>query len=121
MVRIFCGAHHGGSQLCPECAALLAYAEYRLERCPFQGDKPTCAACPVHCYRPAQRQRIRQVMRFSGPRMLWRHPYLALRHLLDGRRDRRAKPLAPVNVGKAKPAGRGKKEHEEPWTSNPRP
>lgn len=90
MVRLFCRAHHGGRALCPDCAALLAYADYRLDRCPFEADKPTCVACPVHCYRPQQRQRMREVMRYAGPRMLWRHPYLAIRHLLDERRDRRA-------------------------------
>lgn len=90
MVRLFCRAHHGGGALCSECAALLAYANYRLDRCPFEADKPTCVACPVHCYRAAERQRMREVMRWAGPRMLWRHPYLAIRHLLDERRDRRA-------------------------------
>jgi len=90
MVRIFCRAHHGGPALCRDCAALLQYANYRLDRCPFDADKPTCVACPVHCYRPAERQRMREVMRYAGPRMLWRHPYLAIRHLLDERRDRRA-------------------------------
>ncbi len=90
MVRIFCEAHHGGPALCRDCAALLQYANYRLDRCPFEADKPTCVACPIHCYRAAERQRMREVMRYAGPRMLWRHPYLAIRHLLDERRDRRS-------------------------------
>jgi hypothetical protein len=34
------------------------------------------------------RDRVKEVMRFSGPRMLLRHPILAIRHLLDGRRER---------------------------------
>ena len=29
---------------------------------------------------------MKQVMRYAGPRMLWRHPILAIRHLLDGQR-----------------------------------
>ncbi len=33
------------------------------------------------------RERIRDVMRFAGPRMPWRHPYLTLRHMLDGRKE----------------------------------
>jgi hypothetical protein len=57
----------------------------RLNRCPFGQDKPTCATCPIHCYKPKLRERIREVMRFAGPRMLWRHPILAIRHVLDGR------------------------------------
>jgi hypothetical protein len=34
------------------------------------------------------RDRIRKVMRFSGPRMLFLHPTLALLHLLDGLKTR---------------------------------
>lgn len=87
MVRLYCRAQHGGDgALCPECVELLAYAQKRLERCPFQEGKTTCARCPVHCYRPEMRQRVRAVMRYAGPRMFWRHPILALLHLLDGRR-----------------------------------
>ena len=44
------------------------------------------ARCPVHCYRPGMREAVREVMRYAGPRMVVRHPVLALRHLLDGRR-----------------------------------
>ena len=85
MLRLFCRDHHReGVALCAECQGLLDYATLRLERCRFQEQKPTCAKCPVHCYRPETRERVRQVMRHAGPRMLWRHPILALRHLLDG-------------------------------------
>ena len=84
MLHTYCRAHHGGSALCGECQALRDYAETRLARCRFQEDKPTCVKCPVHCYRPDARERVRQVMRFAGPRMLWRHPVMSLRHWLDG-------------------------------------
>ena len=69
--------------LCPQCQALLDYAHQRLERCRFGEDKPSCTLCPVHCYKPAMRQQIRQVMRYSGPRMLLHNPVLAIRHLWD--------------------------------------
>ena len=86
MVEIHCRARHGTGEVpCAECRELIAYALHRLERCPFQEGKPTCARCAVHCYRPAMRDRIREVMRFAGPRMLRRHPILAALHLLDGR------------------------------------
>ena len=29
---------------------------------------------------------MQEVMRFSGPRMLAKHPYLAVKHLIDARR-----------------------------------
>ena len=73
-------------ELCEACSQLHDYAMCRLDRCPYGADKPICAACPIHCYRADRRQEIRAVMRYAGPRMLWRHPWLAVRHLLDGRR-----------------------------------
>ena len=86
MVALYCAYHHGGPKICDECDELLAYADSRLDLCPYGSDKPTCANCPIHCYRPARRERMRDVMRFVGPRMLTRHPYLAIRHMIDGRR-----------------------------------
>lgn len=87
MIALHCRARHrGGRDLCEACRELRDYARRRVERCPFGPDKPTCARCPVHCYAAAQRDRIRAVMRYAGPRMLWRHPLLALFHFLDGRR-----------------------------------
>ena len=83
MVRIYCAGHHG-SALCLECSQLLDYACLRLQRCRFGPEKPTCANCPVHCYQRARREQIKTVMRYAGPRMLWRHPLLSLRHWLDG-------------------------------------
>ncbi len=85
MIQIYCQGNHGSNGvLCPGCQQLSAYAMQRLEKCPFQAGKPTCAKCPIHCYKPAMRQQVRQVMRYSGPRMLLRHPILAILHSLDG-------------------------------------
>lgn len=87
MTRIYCRDHHGlpENHLCEECSALYEYAMQRLEHCPYQGEKPTCANCPIHCYQKTRREEIRVVMRYAGPKMLLRHPWLAIRHLLDGR------------------------------------
>ncbi|MFH1009394.1 MAG: nitrous oxide-stimulated promoter family protein [Candidatus Latescibacterota bacterium] len=85
MMRVYCRAHHGTrDKLCGECDALLQVAWERLKKCRYRAAKPTCAHCPTHCYRKAQREQIRAVMRFAGPRMLYRHPVLAVLHLLDG-------------------------------------
>lgn len=88
MLRMYCRAHHTlqGAALCPECTELHDYAERRLERCVFGEAKPTCAKCTVHCYKAVMRERVQQVMVWAGPRMLWRHPVLAVRHMIDGRR-----------------------------------
>jgi len=85
MTRIYCRNQHGTKEgLCADCDALLAYARARLERCPYQERKSTCAKCPIHCYKPEMREKIRGVMRYAGPRMLLRHPLLAVLHLRDG-------------------------------------
>ncbi|MDT8449091.1 MAG: nitrous oxide-stimulated promoter family protein [Wenzhouxiangellaceae bacterium] len=82
MVEIWCADRHGGGP-CAECRDFLAYAEQRLAKCPYGAAKPTCAKCPVHCYRRARREQARAIMRHAGPRMMYRHPWLALRHVLD--------------------------------------
>ena len=85
MVGCYCEAHHDTkAALCPECQGLLDYAAVRLERCRFGVEKPVCVKCPVHCYQRARREQVKAVMRYAGPRMLWRHPILSLRHWLDG-------------------------------------
>jgi len=87
MIDIYCRRQHRTDNgLCPDCEALREYARQRLQRCPFQEGKTTCAKCPVHCYKRDMRERMKAVMRYAGPRMLLRHPWLAIRHLLDERR-----------------------------------
>ena len=96
MIGIYCSAHHNSSrdQLCAECAEFLDYADVRLDKCPYGDDKPTCSNCPVHCYKPAQRSRVKEIMRYAGPRMLIYHPLLAIAHKLDGfRRARHPREL----------------------------
>ena len=61
-------------------------AGVRLERCRFGEEKPTCANCPVHCYQRDRREQARVIMRHAGPRMIWEHPLMSLRHWLDGYR-----------------------------------
>ena len=97
MIVIYCSDHHGGSAkaLCSECAALLDYAGKRLDNCPFAQEKPACNHCTVHCYGRSPRERVRDVMRYAGPRMMYRHPVLAFRHLLD---KRKPAPKLPIKM-----------------------
>ena len=78
-----CQVGHGGPGLCGDCRELLEYSLARLEHCKFGNAKTKCHKCPVHCYRPDMREKIRTVMRFSGPRMLLYHPLEALRYLFS--------------------------------------
>jgi len=92
MLVIYCEAHHAkalrdqrsycGELLCPECLILDDYAVLRTERCRTMDVKISCEECGNHCYEPSMRQSIRNVMRYSGPRMLKKHPIAAVRHLL---------------------------------------
>lgn len=89
MISLYCRKCHGTRQgLCPQCAQLLDYAQARSDRCPFMEHKNFCSNCPVHCYRPEMREKIRQVMRFSGPRMLFSHPMMAIRHMIETQREK---------------------------------
>lgn len=84
MVILYCKNHHVGQAPCSECSQLIDYALNRVEKCKFGDNKPTCAKCTIHCYRKNERETIRNIMRYSGPRMIIHHPYLALMHLIDG-------------------------------------
>ncbi len=90
MIAMYCRGNHHGKVLCSECNELAEYTAKRLYKCPFGEGKTTCAKCPVHCYKPEMRQKIRTVMKYSGPRMIYRHPISAVYHIIDSRRK---KPL----------------------------
>ncbi len=83
MIRLYCRRAEGNRELCPACGELLDYALARLDRCPYGAEKPACKRCTTHCYKPAMRERIRQVMRFAGPRLIFVAPCAAIRHLLQ--------------------------------------
>ena len=84
MIAIYCRKkHHSKGELCPECAKLDAYARNKSDRCPFMESKTFCSNCKVHCYQPEMREKIREVMRFSGPRMMFHHPIVAVRHVIE--------------------------------------
>jgi len=89
MIQIYCRNHHKHKQnICDNCKELAEYCEQKLSKCPFKENKPACSECQIHCYLPEMRKRIREVMRYSGPRMLYRHPILAILHLLETKRKR---------------------------------
>ena len=85
MTGIYCDDHHGRqvNGLCESCAELMSYSEERLAKCPYGQEKPTCAKCPIHCYKKEKRGHVREVMRYAGPRMPLRHPWQALTHVFD--------------------------------------
>ena len=89
MIALYCrGNHHTGKGLCEECARLEEYARMRSDKCPFMETKTFCSNCKVHCYQPQMREQIRQVMRYAGPRMLFHHPAMAIRHLIESHKEK---------------------------------
>lgn len=90
MIALYCRKNHGTKDtLCPECAALNLYARQRSDKCPFMETKTFCSNCKVHCYKPEMREKIRMVMRFSGPRMIFYHPVAAIRHMIETKKEKR--------------------------------
>jgi hypothetical protein len=88
-IQVYCDDHHaeaerkavsmktmdlstlkgGAPCLCEECGRLLAHAFVKRSHCPMD-PKPMCKKCPKHCYAPAYRQQIRQVMAYSGKKLV---------------------------------------------------
>lgn len=106
MIALYCRKkHHHPEGLCEECQELTRYACMRSDRCPFMETKTFCANCHVHCYKPVMRQKIQEVMRFSGPRMLLVHPIACIRHLISTKMEkRRLKKQARKSGGPSKQA-----------------
>ena len=91
MIALYCRKRHGTRKgaLCDACAALTAYAKQRSDNCPFMENKTFCSICKVHCYKPDMREKIRTVMRFAGPRMIFYHPIAAIRHVIETKKEKK--------------------------------
>lgn len=86
MISLYCRKNHKiKDEICEECEALKIYALSRTENCPIMKNtqaKGFCSRCKVRCYEPIAREKIRKVMRFSGHRLLFKHPILVIKHLI---------------------------------------
>jgi len=88
MIKIYCSKHHGRKEeLCDECRELRDYAFKRLDYCKFGENKGTCKNCKIHCYKPDMKIKIREVMKFSGPRLIIYSPKKAIEHIILGIRN----------------------------------
>lgn len=114
MIAIYCAGNHAhdehgdrterteqaecGEPLCAACKEIDEYAALRTRKCRRMENKISCELCQNHCYAPEMQERIREVMRYAGPRMIWHHPIAAIRHLATKfKRNRAAKRLAQTN------------------------
>ena len=82
MVELYCLKNHRQEIICSDCEELIDYAATRLDKCMFGDEKPACKHCLVHCYKPVMREKIREIMRWAGPRMIFYRPGAAVRHML---------------------------------------
>ena len=90
MIALYCKKKHDSKNgLCTECAELDTYARQRSDKCPFMETKTFCSNCKVHCYKSEMREKIRDVMRFSGPRMIFHHPITAIRHVIETKKEKK--------------------------------
>lgn len=83
MIKIYCRKKHRSQDLCDDCRAVLNYALNRLDHCRYGENKGFCNHCPSPCYNKANQLKIRKVMGFSGPRLIFHHPIMVIRHLLS--------------------------------------
>lgn len=90
MIRLYCRKKHKFKDgLCAECSELLEYVKLRRSKCPWGDKKPFCSNCKIHCYKPEMRERIKNVMRFAGPRIVFRHPIIAVKHLIETKKQKK--------------------------------
>ena len=89
MIELYCRRKHNTSknQLCEECSKLKLFCHIKLQKCPFGDNKGACSDCEIHCYRNTpEREKIREIMRFSGPRMMLYYPKDSLLHIIKRKR-----------------------------------
>lgn len=77
MIHLYCRHHDDIDE-----KRLVEYATQRIQKCPMMKDKTFCSQCRIHCYEKTMQEQIKMVMRYSGPRMIFYHPVMALRHVL---------------------------------------
>lgn len=85
MIMTYChGQNHerNHEDLCDDCRELRDYSLARTERCPHVSKTLFCVNCPTPCYKPDMKERMRLMMKYSGPRFFFRHPIIVLDHVL---------------------------------------
>jgi len=98
MIQIYCRGNHKERNvlhqkgfMCEECRDLAEYAKMRSQKCPYiaNGTKTFCSNCKTHCYKPEYREKIRKVMRYSGPRLIFYYPGKLLAHFFCKRKGKK--------------------------------
>ncbi len=99
MIRLYCRHAESNSELCNSCKELIIYAHRKLDLCRYGNAKGNCSNCTLHCYAPKNREKIRQVMRYVGPRMIILSPLDFWQHLWQSMTTKKVTPArikAPI-------------------------
>lgn len=111
MIELYCRRKHKTEkgQMCKECAELWEYVQLRRQKCPFKDNKPFCSNCKIHCYKPEMREKIKEVMRYSGPRMMFYDPRIAWAHVFEtiARKRREKRQLKAKKKAKEEAENKG--------------
>jgi len=95
MIIYYCKKNHQQEKnLCCDCEKLIEYAWLKLDKCPYGENKPACSKCEIHCYSTLMRKKIKDIMRYSGPRMIFIYPSFFIKHLagkMNFKKDNRSK------------------------------
>ena len=83
MINLYCKKKHGSlnNEVCSGCRDLEEYAHKRLTYCKFGNEKSSCKKCAIHCYKKDMREKVKEVMKFSGPRILIYNPLEYIKHI----------------------------------------
>jgi len=82
MIELYCRHHLKQNRMPDEYQHLAEFACRRLDHCKYGEQKTACKNCPTHCYAPKEREQIREIIRWAGPRMLFYSPVEAIKHFL---------------------------------------
>jgi hypothetical protein len=85
-VEVYCDGKHGAVErssfrlpaglgercLCPDCSVFMQYAVTKRIKCPLEAEKPSCKHCRVHCYNKANLAKVKEIMEYSGKKLMLR-------------------------------------------------
>jgi hypothetical protein len=84
MILYYCKKKHfSKNDLCCDCEKLIEYSWLKLDKCPYGENKPACSKCEIHCYSAPMRKKIKDIMRYSGPRTIYIYPAVSIKHFIS--------------------------------------
>src|SRR6056297_90918 len=83
MVHIYCRGNHSKNSPCSECMEVINYGLNKIDSCIYGINKPFCSKCTIHCYEENMKKKVKDIMRYSGPRIIFYHPIISLKHFLS--------------------------------------